>query len=521
MNNRLTLRRVFSVVGVTLFVAMVHPVFADPVVSGSTSDGGLIWDSEVGKNYSVEWSSTPGGPYHSDWSMLQYFSATGETTTATIPLFFRVQEHGGLEHLPAALDDTDFYDDGAPLAAKVELGKTLFFDKILSGNLNISCATCHHSLTGTGDGLALPIGEGGRGLGVTRDTGSGDDAVHERVPRNAPPVFNLGARSMTVMFHDGRVAEDIAQSSGFISPAGNDLPPGLDNALAAQAMFPVTSGAEMAGQSGENAIADFAAAGNLPGIWEALADRLRSIPEYVEMFAAAYPGGISSPEDVTYVQAANAIAAFESVNWRADQSPFDRFLRGEFDAMSAAAKAGMGLFYGKAACADCHSGALQTDLQFHTICVPQVGPGKGDGNDGHDDNGRFRETNDVDDLYAFRTPTLRNVALTSPYGHDGAFDTLEGMVRHHLNPVESLHNYDASQLVMPSRPDFDAVDLIAQSNPARRALIAAHNDLSPVSLTEAEISQLMDFLHALTDTRSIDLRLDVPRSVPSGLSLAE
>jgi len=75
--------------------------------------------------------------------------------------------------LPEPVTDADYYDNGRPDDAKVELGKQLFFDKILSGNLNISCATCHHAFTATGDGLSLPIGEGGRGLGVTPDTGSG------------------------------------------------------------------------------------------------------------------------------------------------------------------------------------------------------------------------------------------------------------------------------------------------------------------------------------------------------------
>jgi cytochrome c peroxidase len=120
----------------------------------------------------------------------------------------------------------------------VRLGKVLFYDKILSGNRNISCATCHHALTGTGDGLALPVGEGGKGLGVTRDTGSGSDAIHERVPRNAPHIFNLGAKEFTVMFHDGRVAVDNSLPSGFTSPAGEQLPLGLDNPLAVQGHVP-------------------------------------------------------------------------------------------------------------------------------------------------------------------------------------------------------------------------------------------------------------------------------------------
>ena len=87
------------------------------------------------------------------------------------------------------VSDTDFYAEGLPDPAKVELGRKLFFDKILSGNLNTSCATCHHSLADTGDGLSLPVGEGGQGLGVTRDTGFGVDEIDERVPRNAPAGF--------------------------------------------------------------------------------------------------------------------------------------------------------------------------------------------------------------------------------------------------------------------------------------------------------------------------------------------
>ncbi len=215
--------------------------------------------------------------------------------------------------LPDPPVDVDFYDNGAPDPAKVELGRLLFFDKVLSGNLNISCASCHHSLTDTGDGLSLPVGEGGRGLGVTRDTGVGRDAVHERVPRNAPPVFNLGAREFRRMFHDGRVEVDPSHRSGFRSPAGDDLPAGLDNVLAVQAMFPVTSGAEMAGQAGENPVADAAASGDLTGphgVWAQLAERLRGIDEYAERFTRAY--GLSGPADITFVHAANAIAAFES-----------------------------------------------------------------------------------------------------------------------------------------------------------------------------------------------------------------
>ncbi|MEE9397598.1 MAG: cytochrome-c peroxidase, partial [Methylococcales bacterium] len=191
--------------------------------------------------------------------------------------------------LPPPVSETDF-----PVHSneKVALGKMLFYDKILSGNRNISCATCHHGHIFMGDGLSLPVGEGGQGLGVTRNTGALADQIYERVPRNAPHIFNLGTFEFTRMFHDGRVETDAKQPSRFRTPAGDDFPEGLDNALAAQAMFPVTSITEMAGQEGENSIADVAKQEDVLSIWNQLAERLQSVDEYVDLFKAAYPNEI-------------------------------------------------------------------------------------------------------------------------------------------------------------------------------------------------------------------------------------
>ena len=430
------------------------------------------------------------------------------------------------KNMPMAITDNDYYS--IPSQAKVALGKVLFYDKILSGNQNISCATCHHSLTGTGDGLALPVGEGGKGLGVTRDTGSGGDTIHERVPRNAPHIFNLGAKEFSIMFHDGRVAVNNSLPSGFASPAGDQLPLGLDNPLAAQAMFPVTSGTEMAGQAGENPVADAAAAGDLAGVngvWELLAQRLRAIPEYVAMFQNAYPGQINTADDIQYKDAANAIAAFEATAWRADNSRFDQYLRGDNGALSKNEKKGMQLFYGKANCSSCHSGKFQTDQSFHAIAMPQIGPGKGHNSDGYDDGledfGREAVSGSANDRFRFRTPSLRNIALTAPYGHAGAYDTLEAVIRHHLSPVDSLFNYDSSQARIPSRMDLDAIDFEVMADGWRLEQIAQRNELASVDLDEEEIDELISFLHALTDNTFVDDRRNVPNSVPSGLTLAE
>lgn len=408
--------------------------------------------------------------------------------------------------------------------AKESLGKLLFFDKILSGNKNISCATCHHPLTATGDGLSLSVGEGGSGLGVTRNTGKHRKIIHERVPRNATHLFNLGAKEFVALFHDGRVAVDPNQPSGFNTPAGNTLPSGLDNVLAAQAMFPVTSATEMAGQPGENRIAKASAEGNLATVWLQLARRLQNIPEYVELFKQVFPA-IKTAKDITYVYAANAIAAFESAAWRCTNSTFDRLMQGEFNAVSLEVLRGMILFYTNAGCVDCHSGKFQTDHQFHAIAMPQIGPGKGDNLsgyfDGHDDFGRERVTKNSLDRFKFRTPSLRQIALTGPWGHDGAYNSLEQMIRHHLDPIRALNHYDTSQAVLPAREDLDIIDFTAYNDVTRRQPIADANELQTNHLTDKQISNLIAFLHALTDFNCVDLRRDVPNRVPSGLTLVE
>jgi len=426
----------------------------------------------------------------------------------------------GAGSLPPPVSDADF---PAPAESMVRLGKLLFFDKILSGNGNTSCATCHHPMAFTGDGLSLPIGEGGAGLGVTRDTGSGSNSVHERVPRHSPHLFNVGAFEFTRMFHDGRVELMPSHPTGFRSPAGDHLPPGLASPLAVQAMFPVTSATEMAGQAGENPVADAVAAGDLFLVWELLAERLRSIPEYVDRFIEAFED-IDSAGDITFVHVANAIASFEAAGFRATDSPFDRWLRGDTGAMSLEAIAGMKLFYGRAGCADCHSGRFQTDHEFWALGVPQIGPGKGDDLDdgqtgGRHDYGRERVTGDRDDRMRFRTPSLRNVALTAPYGHDGAYSDLEKIVRHHYRPGEHLRSYRPGRLALPRRPDLDDVDMVVMNDPVSVDAIEATIEIPRQRLRAGDVTLILEFLHALTDRGSLDLRRTVPKQVPSGISM--
>ncbi len=433
------------------------------------------------------------------------------------PFPTHAQNGGGPNFGPVR--DRDYLSNGRYDAALVELGRVLFFDEVLSGNRNISCATCHHPENATADALSLPLGEGGVGLGVARTAGNGPGRVRQRVPRNSPALFNLGARQFRSLFHDGRVAIDARSASGFDTPAGDDLPAGLDNILAAQAMFPVTSAIEMAGRRGANEIGRAAARGRLAGddgVWNLLAQRLRDNPEYVRLFQNAFDD-VDDATDLTMVHAANAIAEFEMDAFRSDDSPFDRFLRGNPAALSQQQRRGMNLFYGRAGCARCHGGALQTDRRFHSIAMPQVGPGTGDGPDGRDDFGRERVTGNRSDRFEFRTPSLRNVELTAPYGHAGAYATLDAIVTHYRNPPQEIRDYDPSQLILPSRRYLDRFDLIVMGDPGRVAAIAASNEARPARLDGRDRADLVAFLRSLTDPAARDLSSQVPASVPSGL----
>ncbi|MCR9110048.1 MAG: c-type cytochrome [Rhodobacteraceae bacterium] len=393
--------------------------------------------------------------------------------------------------------------------ARVKLGQLLFYDPILSGNRTVSCATCHHPALGTADGVSLGIGDGGRGLGRKRRV-SPENPPEQRIPRNAPGLWNLGATEFTRFFHDGRLELDPSHPNGIRTPLGADMTRGFDGPLAAQAMFPVLSPDEMAGHYSENEISRLVRQGLLAqpsGAWDAIAARVASIPEYRNRFDAALPG-----QDITFAAIANVIADFIAVEWRADQSPFDRAMTGGAP-LPPQARAGQELFYGKAGCASCHAGWLQTDHDFHAIAMPQIGPGKAARFENHArDDGRIRVSGGAKDAFAFRTPSLRNVTLTAPYGHNGAFATLEAIIRHHLDPVASLRAYDPAQAILPAMPGVR--DDVVLSDPQEVDAIAAANALAPTSLTDDEVAQLIAFLHALEDETE---RLGVPDAVPSGL----
>ncbi|MGB3244232.1 MAG: cytochrome c peroxidase [Sulfitobacter sp.] len=414
--------------------------------------------------------------------------------------------------LPRPVSDDDYLP--APIE-EARLGQLLFYDPILSGNRNIACATCHHPAFGTADGLALGLGEGAIGLGSTRRS----DPAHppeKRIPRNAPALFNLGAREFTVMFHDGRLEADPASDSGMRTPMDADMVSGFASVLSAQTMFPVISRDEMAGSHRENDIGRAVRQGIITGqggAWDLIARRVADIPAYAAAFEKIYPH-VTNPDDIAFTDISNAIAVFMAFEWRSDAAPFDAFLSGE-QSPEGQVKRGMDLFYGDASCASCHAGPFLTDHKFHAAGIPQIGPGKTATFETHTrDEGRFGVTGNIADLYAFRTPSLRNVALTAPYGHAGAHRTLAAFLADHADPVPALERFDLSQVVLPL---LDADDFTIMADPVQRGAIAKSVTLKPVPLSEDDIADLVVFLNALTDPNATQGRLGVPDSVPSGL----
>jgi len=399
-----------------------------------------------------------------------------------------------------------------PLAAQdpalVDLGRALMFDPVLSGNRDVACATCHHPTTHEADGLSLAIGTGGSGLGPGRTLGSG----RQFVPRNAPSLLNDGL-GLFYLFWDGRLSNFLGGSP---PPPTASVAPGVSNLLAAQARLPVLNRQEMRGEPGDrdvfgapNELAQFADSDST-AVRQAIMRRLLAIPEYVAKFTAAYPG--TTAGQLRFEHAATALAAFEMQALTKTDSPFDRYLSRDDAALTTQQKRGGRLFFGKAQCSTCHNGPLLGANGFANAGVPQLGPGSA--TTPPLDRGRA----DLPDQqqgyrFAFRVAPLRNVELTAPYMHDGAFPTLEAVVRHYNDVPLTLTTYDVSQLDPALRPTYhgDA----ATTDSVLRTLDFRLQ--TPLHLTEGEMGDLVAFLKSLTDPSARDLSALVPAAVPSGL----
>lgn len=309
---------------------------------------------------------------------------------------------------------------------KVALGRTLFFDKRLSADGTVSCATCHDPASAFASKDAIAIG-----------------AQSQLGTRNAPTLLNT--RLSQSYFWDGRA-----------------------RTLEEQAEQPLLNVKEMGMQTEA-----------------ALVSRVSSIKEYQTTFRRVF-----RRKGITLDTIAKAIAAYER-SLVSENSPFDRFIAGDKKAITEGQRKGWQLFKGKAKCIECHafspSSAIFTDFKFHNTGLvsrektfPELErradeiianmQGTDPGLLAHkpelSDLGRFLVTRQRKDLGAFKTPTLRDVELTGPYMHNGSIKTLIDVVRFYNQG--GVHN-----------PMLD-------------------KKISPLNLSEQEISQLVEFLRALT-----------------------
>lgn len=325
-----------------------------------------------------------------------------------------------------------FIPTGNPMTtAKVELGKALFFDARLSADGAVSCATCHDPKRAFADGRTVAEGIGGR-----------------RGVRNSPTLLN--AMFNSGQFWDGRAAT-----------------------LEEQAKMPLTNPDEMGNQSHDSVVA-----------------RLAAIPEYARRFQEVFGG------PVTIDGFAKAVAAFERTLISGD-SPVDRYVAGDLNSLSDSARNGLSLFRGKARCGVCHAfnqnfaafatfpfftdgnyrntGVAMNFTGFNALARIAMAASRdqsaraiGDlsGHERAGELGRFLVSGNTLDVGAFRTPSLRNLALTAPYFHDGSAATLEDVVRFYVKGGNENPNRDWQ--------------------------------LEAVSLTDSEQRDLVEFLKALT-----------------------
>lgn len=387
----------------------------------------------------------------------------------------------------------------------VTLGKRLFFSKSLSGNRDTACVSCHHPQLGGGDNLSLPIGVDAvlpdlLGPGRLHRSDAEEYDGGPSVPRNAPTTFNVAAWN-TFLFHDGRAE---GKEDGTIRtpdmPFNQGDPLSGRNLVHAQARFPVTSKEEMKGFAHDDK--------NNQQIREFLAQRLGGYGNGIGLlpdtfyWQRQFRVGFNQPTASSETLITEQNISFALGEYQRSQvfvsNPWQRYVQGETQVLSESAKRGALLFFqdkekGGVGCSTCHSGDFFTDEGFHNIGIPQIGRGKGDG-DGSGDFGRFRETGDELDKFAIRTPSLLNVEMTGPWGHSGAYTTLGGVVRHHLQPQQSVSDYNTSQLGQLGIQNLDKLQRNTQA-----ALDHSNFALSNQEFTNQDVSDLVNFLKTLTD----------------------
>jgi cytochrome c peroxidase len=329
--------------------------------------------------------------------------------------------------------------------SKIELGRLLFYDPILSGDKDIACATCHHPSQGYSEYRDLSVGTNGKGLGSKRAFNKPNEIP--LMKRNAHTILNTAFNGInTKEFYSPEKAPMFWDSRVF--------------SLEKQALEPILAFEEMRGLHYSKA-----------EIMDSILQRLMNIPEYVALFDDAF----NESKPINALNLSKSIAAFERT-LITTQSRFDKYIRGDENAISLSEKDGFKMFK-DVGCAKCHNGPMFSDFKPHILGVP-----KNQKLSGFDKG--------INNEYAFRTPSLRNLRFTAPYMHNGKFNSLEEVLEFYEDISKGRNRHEAV-----GEQDIDPL-------------------IQELTLSIKEIRPIISFLNTLNDS-NFDKK--VPSLVPSGL----
>ncbi|WP_010364782.1 cytochrome-c peroxidase [Pseudoalteromonas citrea] len=402
-----------------------------------------------------------------------------------------------------------------------QLGMQLFFSKALGGEKSVACASCHHPKLGGGDSLSLPIGVNA----IDADTvGLSRQAMNDEIdiPRNSPTIFNVGLATKA-LFWDGRV-EQVSQEdeagnvSTFISTPDSGF--GLadsnagDSLVEALSRFPVTSVQEMRGSAFNDAQTN-------DDVRSHLAQRIGdygvesgglATNAWLAEFRKAFNSEADAPSLITFDSIDLALGQYQSSLTLVDNN-WNRYVKGNKNALKPAQKRGAKLFFtqaaeGGAGCVNCHGGERFTNDGFFNLAFPQYGIGK---NDDNADLGRGLIDPQIQNQFAFRVPSLLNIELTAPYGHAGAYETLEQVVAHYVDPETAIDAFferggacGLKQFAQSSQCELLNANARVNSQAALTLLQSSPFVAAP--LDSAQQKDLVAFLRALTDNCAKDKR---------------
>ena len=400
-----------------------------------------------------------------------------------LSLLFSVSAHAVMDsELNQYIKDFQMGSLGSPSRpVKPELyraGELFFFGKILSGKNNITCGHCHQLQNHSGDALPLALGEGAVMKEKTLVQSNG-----KILKRHTPALFNLGLPGINSFFWDGRVSRDFANNWYTPEPSINGEHPSdeqlartFDSLLSVQAVFPIATPDEMLGKDSKLSIRE---------AWDSTMKRVNASETYTKNLRLAYPG----VETFTIAHVGNAIAEYERYKFLANQTPWDKYIRGDNSIMNERMIRGAKVFIVRADCRFCHVSRHLSSFGGQNIAIPQI----------RQEDVGMQEFNDSPLApFAFRIPPLRNVGVTAPYMHNGVFKNLKEVINHYDEPLKHFENFTWD----PVNPAYnEKLPLLNSFDRMKNVMAHFTGGLSAkIGLSEEQKEDLRCFLQvALTD----------------------